>query len=147
MAWISVVWSPCGALDRGEGILIVTNHPANPDPYVFLHVADRLKCPFYYMAAWQVFQRESWLGRRILRRHGCFSINREDEDSRAMRFTVDILRNRPHPLVTLAEGELYHTSEHVHPFRAGTGALALAAARHAAADCLHSRRPQVLFFG
>jgi 1-acyl-sn-glycerol-3-phosphate acyltransferase len=62
-----------GAIDRGDGVLIVTNHPANPDPFVFLRVADRLRCPFYYMAAWQVFQRESWLGRRILARHGCFS--------------------------------------------------------------------------
>ncbi len=119
------------AIARGDGVLIATNHPANPDPFVFLQVADRLHCPFYYMAAWQVFQREGWLGRRVLARHGCFSVNREHHDYRAVRQAVDILQHRPHPLVTLPEGELYHTSDHVHPFRTGAGVLALTAARHA----------------
>ncbi len=120
-----------GAIDRGDGVLIVTNHPANPDPFVFLQAADRLGCPFYYMAAWQVFQREGWLGRCILAWHGCFSVNREDDDYRAVRQALEVLQHRPQPLVTFPEGELYHTGEHVHPFRIGTAALALTAARRA----------------
>jgi 1-acyl-sn-glycerol-3-phosphate acyltransferase len=119
------------ALDRGDGVMIVTNHAANPDPYVLLTAADRLGRPFYYLVAWQLLEIHGNIGRRILRRHGCFSINREGTGLAGYRLAVDILRTSPHPLVLFPEGEIYHNNDHPAPFRTGAAAIARSAAHRA----------------
>lgn len=119
------------AVARGDGVLIISNHAANADPFVFLKASDQLGLPFYYMTAWQIFAYENWLNRRILRRHGCFSVNREGDDLRAVRQAITILQDRPNPLVIFPEGELYHTNDRLHSFRAGAATIALTAARRA----------------
>src|SRR5262245_59800461 len=65
------------AVADGHGVLITPNHPTHADPFVLLDASDRLELPFYFMTAWQVFAMTHPLGRRVLRHHGCFSINRE----------------------------------------------------------------------
>ncbi len=119
------------ALDRGDGVMIVTNHAANPDPYVLLTAADRLGRPFYYLVAWQLLEIYGDIGRRILRRHGCFSINREGTGLAGYRLAVDLLRTSPHPLVLFPEGEIYHNNDHPAPFRTGAAAIARSAAHRA----------------
>jgi 1-acyl-sn-glycerol-3-phosphate acyltransferase len=116
------------ALDDRAGVMIVPNHPSHADPYAMLAAADALDTRFYFMTAWQVFQKTHWLGRFVLRRHGCFSINREGHDIRAMRQAVNILRSAAEPLVIFPEGEVYHVNDRVMPFRRGAVALAQRAA-------------------
>lgn len=117
------------AVSDGHGVLITPNHPGHADSYL-LHVAiDRLGMPFYFMTAWQVFQRYGFLGRLLLQHHGCFSIDREGRDMRAFKQAVEILATRSNPLVIFPEGEVYHVNERVTPFREGAAAMAQAAAR------------------
>lgn len=118
-------------LDKKQGILITPNHSCHADPTALYWVADQLKTPFYFMAAWQIFMKANWIRLLVLRQHGCFSVDRDGTDIRAIRQAVDILQNSPCPLVIFPEGEIYHINKHVTPFRDGPAAIALTASKHA----------------
>lgn len=124
------------ALGRDQGVVITPNHAAHSDPFVLLRAGDAVGRPFYYMVAWQSFQLLPPFQRWVIRRHGCFSVDREGSDLRAFRRAVQIVRQERHPLVIFAEGEVYHNSDQVATFRQGAAAIALAALRRA-------RRPVV----
>ena len=118
-------------LDQRSGIMITPNHSCHADPSVLYWVADQLGIPFYFMAASQIFMRANWFRLLVLRHHGCFSVDREGTDIRAFRQAVEILRNKPHPLVIFPEGEIYHINKRVTPFLDGPSAIALNACKHA----------------
>lgn len=109
------------AIDSGDGVLITPNHPSHADPFIMLDAADQTATPMYFMAAWQVFHHTHRVGRRVLRQHGCFSINREGYDLPAIRQAIRILEDAQAPLVIFPEGEVFHLNDHVTAFR--TGAL------------------------
>lgn len=119
------------SLRSKHGILMAPNHSFHYDSYCLLEAADRLSTPFYFMSAWQVFHMSSWFERMSMQRCGCFSVDREGTDMQAMKTAVDIMQNRPHPLVIFPEGDVYHTNDRVTPFRDGAAAMALMAARKA----------------
>lgn len=114
-----------------HGIMITPNHSCHADPTVLYCVADQLKTPFFFMAAWQIFMRANWIRLLIIRHHGCFSVDRDGTDIRAFRQAVDILQNEPHPLVIFPEGEIYHINKRITPFLDGPAAMALTACKNA----------------
>ncbi len=120
------------SLKSGHGVLMTPNHSFHYDSYCLLEAADQLSTPFYFMTAWQVFAMSGWFDRVSMQRCGCFSVDREGTDMHAMKTAVDIMQNRPHPLVIFPEGDVYHTNDQVTPFRDGAAAMALMAARKAA---------------
>jgi hypothetical protein len=113
----------------GLGVLITPNHVSYADPFVLLEASDQARLPFYFMTAWQVFGSAGPLRRLLLRQHGCFSVDREAADVRAFRQAVDVLRERPNPLVIFPEGDLYRLRNRVTPFHDGAARAALFAAR------------------
>ena len=113
----------------GYSVLITPNHPSHADPFVLLEASDRLGS-MYFMTAWQVFAATHRVGRMVLRQHGCFSINREGNDVRAIRQAVRILQGGRAPLVIFPEGEVLHLNDRVAPFRPGAVRIAQLAARH-----------------
>jgi 1-acyl-sn-glycerol-3-phosphate acyltransferase len=119
------------AVAQDCGVLIASNHGGHADAFIMLAAADQLGRPFTYMVAWQSLLLLGPVGRWILRRHGCFSVDREGHDVRAFRQAVDLVQSGSHPLVIFAEGEVYHNNDKVYPFRPGAAAIALAAARRA----------------
>ncbi len=118
-------------IDEKHGVLITPNHSCHADPTVLYWVADQLKMPFYFMATWQIFQRASWIRLLVLRQLGCFSVDRDGTDIRAFRQGVEILEDKPYPLVIFPEGEIYHINKQITPFRDGPAAIALMASKHA----------------
>ncbi len=114
-----------------HAVLITPNHPTHADPYSIYAASDAVGVPFYLMTAWQVFADTSWIGRQIMRWHGCFSVDREATDMRAFRQAVALLEDRPEPLVIFPEGEVYHCNARVRPFREGAAVIALTAAKRA----------------
>jgi 1-acyl-sn-glycerol-3-phosphate acyltransferase len=123
-----------GALDAKQGVLLAPNHSFHWDSYCLLESARQLACPFYIMTAWQVFHESRWFDRISMQRCGCFSVDREGSDLLAMKTAIDILQNRPHPLVVFPEGDVYHTNDRVTPFREGAAAMGLMAARKSQRD-------------
>ena len=120
-----------GAVDQGKGILITPNHSSHADCFALYGAAEALELPFYVMVAWQVFARGNWLRRLVLQHHGCFSVDREGTDLRAVRQARDVLISAPCPLAIFPEGEVYHVNDRVMPFREGPAAIALMAAKKA----------------
>ncbi len=118
-------------VDAKQGVLITPNHSCHADPTVLYWVADQLKMPLYFMAAWQIFSKANWFRLMFLRHHGCFSVDRDGTDITALRRSVDILRREPYPLVIFPEGEIYHLNKRVTPFHDGPAAIARSAAKGA----------------
>ena len=119
------------AMDSGAGILITPNHSFHYDSYVLGHAAHECGRPFHFLTAWQVFAMSTPLQRWVMQRHGCYSIDREGADLGAFKRSVEILRSHPCPLVIFPEGDIYHTNDKVMPFREGSAAIALTAAKRA----------------
>ena len=117
------------AISAGKGVMIMPNHSSHADPYVIYAAADKADTPLYLMATWHVFHDKSPLVRWLLRKHGCFSVDREANDVGAFRLASEILRERLEPLVIFPEGEIYHCNDRVTPFREGAAAIAVMAAR------------------
>ncbi len=120
-------------LATGAGVLITPNHSSHTDPAVLL---EATQLPLYFMAAWQVFAKANILRQQVFRRHGCFSVDREGADMRAFRQAVEILQQKPEPLVIFAEGEVYHVNDTVTPFQDGPAAMAITAQKRADRDVM-----------
>lgn len=118
-------------LEGGSGVMIMPNHSSHADPYVIYAAADAVGTSLHVMATWHVFHDKPRLVQWALRKHGCFSVDREANDIRAFRIATDILRDKRQPLVIFPEGEIYHCNDRVTPFRDGAAAIAVAAARKA----------------
>jgi hypothetical protein len=119
------------ALGRGQGVLITPNHCSHADCFALYGAAEALGVPFYVMVAWQVFARSDRLRQIALQHHGCFSVDREGTDLRALRQAREVLASEACPLVIFPEGEVYHVNDRVMPFREGPAAIALMAAKKA----------------
>ena len=126
-----------GAIAAGAGVMICPNHSVHYDSAALYLAADQLDTPLYFMTAWQVFGMSRFWERWFMQRIGCFSIDRESNDLKAFKQAVTILREGPFPLVIFPEGDIYHCSDRVVPFREGAAAAALAAAKK-------SERPTVV---
>ena len=113
------------------GVMITPNHSGHADPVIVYSAAEAIRNPFYFMCAWQIFDKANHFRRFMFRTHGCFSVDREGTDMRAFRKAIDILQNERHPLVLFPEGEVYHTNDRITPFRDGAAAIALTAAKRA----------------
>lgn len=109
--------------------MLTPNHAAHYDSAALYIAADRAKTPLYYMTAWQVFGMASRWDQFLMQRMGCFSIDRESADRKAYKQGVSILQNESVPLVIFPEGDIYHVSDRVTPFREGAAAVAISAAR------------------
>jgi 1-acyl-sn-glycerol-3-phosphate acyltransferase len=119
------------AIDDGCGVLITPNHATHADAYSMYDAADAVGRPFYFIATWHVFDSEGAIGQWLLQRHGVFSVDREGADLKAFKTAVEIVKERPNPLVIFPEGEVYHCNDRVTPFREGAGVIAVSAARRA----------------
>jgi 1-acyl-sn-glycerol-3-phosphate acyltransferase len=116
-------------LDRGDSVLITPNHPDHADCFVLYELSRRLRRPFSYMAAYQIFTgMAGW----VLPRVGVFSVDREGADLSAFKTAVNLLAEGKYPLVIFPEGEIYRVAEHLAPLREGAFAIAAAAARKVA---------------
>jgi len=122
------------SLDAKAGILLAPNHSFHWDSYCLIEAARRAGHPFFIMTAWQVFHQSSRFERFSMQRCGCFSVDREGTDMAAIKTSVDILQNKPSPLVVFPEGDVYHTNDRVTLFRDGAAAMALLAARKSQRD-------------
>lgn len=117
------------ALNSDHGILITPNHSFHYDSNTLLEVGDRCGCPFHFMTAWQVFAATNHVNRWFMRRHGCFSVDRDGNDLEACKTAMRLLGQPRHPLVIFPEGEIYHCGRQPLPFRSGAAVLALRTAR------------------
>jgi hypothetical protein len=117
---------------RGDGVMIAPNHPDHADCGVLLELSGRVRTPFTYMAAYQIFRGYRGFARFLLPRVGAFPVDREGADLKAFRTAVEILAKGSYPLVLFPEGEIYHVCERLTTLREGAAVVATSAAKRAA---------------
>jgi 1-acyl-sn-glycerol-3-phosphate acyltransferase len=106
--------------------LFLVNHPSHSDPQVMVEVQRQLGQPSCYMAAYDVFER-SKVASLVMQYSGCFSINRDGNDSRAMREAIRILTSAPFALTIFPEGNVYLMNDRVSPFLDGAAFIGMKA--------------------
>jgi len=116
-------------IDRGDGILIAPNHSDHADAALMYEFGRSIGHPFYFMATHGIFRG---VNRYVLPRIGCFPVDREGTDKRALRKSMEILADGTAPLVIFPEGEIYRLNDKITPLREGVSAVASMAARKAA---------------
>jgi hypothetical protein len=112
----------------GDGILLTPNHSDHADAALMYDLGRGLGHPFYFMATHGIFRG---VNRYVLPRIGCFPVDREGTDKRALRKSLEILSEGSTPLVIFPEGEIYRLNDKITPLREGGSAVACIAARKA----------------
>ena len=114
------------AMENGDRLLFVPNHPSHSDPQVLSEVHRRLGVDSCFMAAYDVFLRTrfcAWSMQRL----GNFSIDREGSDRKAMAAAIKVLTEGKKALNIFPEGNVYLTNDRVTPFLDGAAFIALKA--------------------
>jgi hypothetical protein len=112
----------------GDGILLAPNHSDHADSALMYELGRSIGRPFYFMATHGIFRG---INRYVLPRIGCFPVDREGTDKRALRKSMEILTEGSTPLVIFPEGEIYRLNDKITPLREGVSAVAGMAARKA----------------
>jgi 1-acyl-sn-glycerol-3-phosphate acyltransferase len=112
-----------GRVQPQDGLLLAPNHSHEGDAHVMLEAARHVRRRFYFMAAWQAFRGHWGIDGWLLQRMGCFSVDREGNDRRAVRQAIDLLTTG-NPLVIFPEGECHHLNERLMPLLEGVAFIA-----------------------
>jgi len=115
---------------QGDGVLLAPNHSDHADSALMYEFGRGLGRPFYFMATHGIFRG---INRYVLPRIGCFPVDREGTDKRALRKSMEILSEGSAPLVIFPEGEIYRLNDKITPLREGVAAVAGMAARKSGA--------------
>ncbi|MFO0917877.1 MAG: lysophospholipid acyltransferase family protein [Planctomycetaceae bacterium] len=113
----------------GGGILVTPNHSTHYDSTCLYAATERTGVLCHFLTAWQVFGGLPWWQQWSYQRHGCFSIDRENTDVRALKQATELLQIGSSPLVIFPEGDIHHVGERLMPFRDGAAAIALMAVK------------------
>ena len=115
-------------IHQGHGLLLAPNHSDHADSALLFELGRSMGLPFYFMATHAIFRG---MNRHVLPRIGCFPVDREGTDKRALRKSMEILAEGSSPLVIFPEGEIYRLNDKITPLREGVSTIAGMAARKA----------------
>ncbi len=113
----------------GSGVVITPNHSTHYDSTCLYAATERVGVLCHFLTAWQVFGSLPWWQQWSYQRHGCFSIDRENTDIRALKQATELLQTGPSPVVIFPEGDIHHVGDRLMPFRDGAAAIALMAVK------------------
>jgi 1-acyl-sn-glycerol-3-phosphate acyltransferase len=116
------------AIPPEDGVLICPNHSYTGDGVVMMDLARRCPRMICIMAAWHVFTGHWGIDGFLLQRVGCFSVDREGADRRAIRTAIELL-STGRGLIIFPEGEIYHLNEKLTPLREGVAFIGVCAQR------------------
>jgi len=112
--------------DAGNRILFLPNHSTHSDPQIMIEAQRQLGRVSCFMAAYDVMCRRRLFG-WLMQRGGCFSVDRDGGDSKAMKEAIRILRAGDYCLTIFPEGNVYLMNDRPTPFLEGAAFIALKA--------------------
>ena len=116
------------ALAPSTRIILLPNHPTHCDASIILEVARRIGIRPRIMAAYDLYSRgllDGWVMKRV----GCFSVDREGSDKPAMEEASQTILEGKFALTMFPEGNVYLENDRVTPFHDGAAFLAIRAAK------------------
>ncbi|MEM0897405.1 MAG: 1-acyl-sn-glycerol-3-phosphate acyltransferase [Verrucomicrobiota bacterium] len=119
---------------NGKRILFIPNHSTQSDPYLMMEVQRQLGVPSCFMAAYDVFLDNGPFRAWVMQQIGCFSVDRDSSDSRAMKAALDVMTRGKYALTIFPEGNVYLTNDRVTPFLEGAAFLAFKAQKELGED-------------
>lgn len=117
-----------GRFGPNDGVVIAPNHSHEGDAHALLEVACLARSHFYFMVAWQAFRGHWGIDGWIMQRMGCFSVDREGTDRRAVRTAAELLA-AGNSVVIFPEGEIHHLNGRLMPLLDGPAFIACKAQR------------------
>lgn len=115
-------------VDKGDSILFTPNHPTRTDPQLVGEIASRLGTHTSFMAAYDVFL-ENKIQAWFMQKNGCFSVDREGNDRKALSTAIDILKQQRGALTIFPEGNTYQLNDRITPILDGPAFVAARAQR------------------
>jgi 1-acyl-sn-glycerol-3-phosphate acyltransferase len=109
-------------------VVIVANHSTHIDAPLLIEALRRVRVVPRTMAAYDVYLRgtiDAW----VLRRLGCFSVDREASDKQALDEAARTIEEGKFPLALFPEGNVYLENDAVTEFQDGAALLAIRAAK------------------
>ena len=110
----------------GKRWLFLANHSTHSDPQILAEAQRQMGALSCYMAAYDVFLRgklQAW----VMQNTGCFSVNRDGNDSRAMREAMRLLTEDRFGLTIFPEGNVYLMNDRVTPLLDGAAFIGMKA--------------------
>ncbi|VAX34795.1 hypothetical protein MNBD_UNCLBAC01-99 [hydrothermal vent metagenome] len=107
-----------------DSILITPNHSHEGDPHVLLELSKEVQRQIYFMAAWQTFLGHGGIDGWFLQKMGCFSVDREGNDRKAIKEAINLLTTQQ-MLVIFPEGEIHRLNGRLQPLLEGVAFMAL----------------------
>lgn len=109
---------------KGDRVVLFANHPTFGEPVLLYNLSSKLHKPFYYMAAYELFQGAM---RHFFQGVGVYSIRRGLLDRASLKQTIDLLQEPGCHLVIFPEGRCSFQSDRLMDFQPGGIQLAFQA--------------------
>lgn len=107
-----------------QRLILFPNHPTFREPVLLYTFSDRVRQPFYFLAAYELFSGPM---SRLFQWMGVYSIRRGLVDRASIKCTVDLLKQSGVRLVVFAEGRCSFQNDRLMPFQSGGVQLAFQA--------------------
>lgn len=105
-------------------VLLTPNHPTLGEPVVMFHLSCKVKQPFYFLTAREVFNEYYGVYGWVIQHIGGYSLLRGTIDRESFRKTREILAQQGAKLVVFPEGEVHLQNGTLLPFQSGVFQMA-----------------------
>jgi 1-acyl-sn-glycerol-3-phosphate acyltransferase len=119
------------ALAPATRVVLLPNHPTHCDASIILEVCRQIGVKPRVMAAYDLYTRGLLAG-WVMKRLGCFSVDREGSDKPAMEEAAKTILDGRFALTMFPEGNVFLENDRIAPFHDGAAFLSIRAARQLA---------------
>jgi 1-acyl-sn-glycerol-3-phosphate acyltransferase len=113
--------------DKKNRIIFISNHPTHSDSQVIMEVYRQMGVSSNFMAAYDLFFRQSKFNRWVMQKAGSFSVDREGFNAESIKEAVNTLVKGKYHLTIFSEGRPYLQNDLLTPFQGGSAFIALSA--------------------
>lgn len=113
--------------DKRNRLIFISNHPSHSDSQIIVEAFRQAGVTTSFMAAYDLFFRESKFNRWVMQKAGSFSVDRESFNSEPIREAVNILLRGKYHLTLFSEGRPYLQNDRITPFQGGGAFIAASA--------------------
>ncbi len=115
------------ASDNRNRLIFLSNHPTHSDGQVITEALSQAGVTTNFMAAYDLFFRQSKFNQWVMQKAGSFSVDRESFNSEPIKEAVNILLKGKYHLTIFSEGRPYLQNDLITPFQSGSAFIAASA--------------------